>query len=205
MAVTITSKNPGNDSLAVGWNTSPQANVDANVYVAADPADFNTPDAIVVPADQTGQLPGVNDFTATVTGLTPGTNYYLMCEADGVDSAMDSFTTTGAPPGPAPTVHLVPKGLLGDGPVWNAHVGEWVLLKVQTAKISNPAHRLSGVPVDWKITAGAGCGVLKKASTRSGMLGVARDLFICAKKGTVQITASSPMADNSVVLTVNIH
>ncbi|HVZ80538.1 MAG TPA: fibronectin type III domain-containing protein [bacterium] len=205
MAVTITSKNPGDDRISVGWNATPQANVDANVYVATDPADFNTPDAIVVPADQANQLPGINDFTATVTGLTPGTNYYLMCEADGLESSMDSFTTTGNLPGPAPTVHLVPKGLLGDGPVWNAHPFEWILLKVQTVKISNPAQRLSGVPVEWKITSGAGHGVLKKAKTYSGMLGVARDLFICAKKGTVQITATSPLADNSVVLTVNIH
>lgn len=205
MAVTITSKNPGDTMVSMGWNSNPPANVDANVYVATDPADFNTPDAIVVPADQAGQLPGITDFTATVTSLSPATTYYVMCEADGVDSAMDTFVTTGNPPGPTPTVHLVPKGLLGDGPVWNAHMGEWVLLKVQTVSITNPAHRLSGIQVNWKITAGAGCGVLKKASTCSGMLGVARDFFICAKKGTVQITASSPLADNSVVLTVNIH
>ena len=205
MSVTITNKVPGGSSIQLGWNSNPAANTDANAYIATDPADFNTPNCISVPADQSGLLPGVTDFTATPTGLTPGTAYYVMCEADGLDSATDTFTTTGTPPGPTPIAHLIPKGDNdNDGPDWDTHIGGLVLIKVRTVSISNSAVRLSGITVNFAITGGNGTGKLKKASAKSNMNGVARVAFVAGQKD-VLINASSPAADNSADLTVHIH
>ena len=206
MPVTITQKNPGDDNIQLGWNSNPAANTDANAYVATDPADFNTPDCISVPADQTGQLPGITDFTATVTGLTSGTSYYVMCEADGADSSVDSFKTTGTPPGPSPVAHLTPKGDNdGDGPDWDGHTGEIIVVKVRVRSISNPQVRLSGITVNFAITGGTGTGKLKKASAISNIRGIAKVPFVCGKNGDVYITSSSPLADNQGVTTIHIH
>lgn len=108
MAVTITQKTPSNNSAVIGWNSNPAANVDANVYVSPNQADLANPPnfpatVISTPADQTGLLPGVTSFTATVNGLLPGTTYYVLCEADSSYSAYpDSFTTTGSSVPPVP-------------------------------------------------------------------------------------------------------
>jgi hypothetical protein len=205
MAVTITNQTPGDNSIQLGWNSNPAANTDANAYVATDPADFNTPNCISVPADQSGLLPGVTDFTATVTGLTSGTSYFVMCEADGVDSAVANVQTTGNPPGPTPTVHLIPKGDDdGDGPEWDAHPGEIVIVKIRVTSLSNPSVRVSGITVNFAITGGTGTGKLKKTSAVSNMRGIARVPFVCAKKGDVSVTASATLADAPAIATVNI-
>ena len=108
MPVTITQKSPANNSVQIGWNSNPAANVDANVYISTTQSDLSNPptfpaSVISAVADQTGQLPGITDFTATVTGLSSGTTYYILCEADGVYSPYpDSFTTTGTVPVPTP-------------------------------------------------------------------------------------------------------
>jgi len=206
MAVTITQVTPADTSVGVEWTANPAANVDANAYVATDPADFNTPNCLSVPADQSGQLPGIGVFTGTVTGLTSGTTYYAMCEADGADSTTSTFQTTGTPPGPTPTVHLIPKGDNdGDGPDWDGIPGSIVLIKVRTLSISNPNQRLSGITVNFAITGGNGTGKLKKTTSVSNMHGVARVPFVCGQRGDVQISASSITADNTAVATVHIH
>jgi len=111
MAVTITQKSPSNNSVVLGWNSNPPANVDANAYVSPNQSDLsnppNFPSAVIsVPADQTGLLPGVSSFTATINGLLPGTLYYVLCEADGSYSPYpDSFTTTGTPPPPPVSIN----------------------------------------------------------------------------------------------------
>jgi|GEM_PF-4908950 len=205
MAVTIMSKTPANNSIVLGWNSTPAANVDANAYVATDPSDFNTPNCISVSADQSGLLPGVNNFTATVTGLTSGTPYYVMCEADGVDSAVDSFQTTGNPPGPTPTVHLIPKGDNdGDGPDWDGHPAEIIIIKTRVTSLSNPSVRVSGITVNYAISGGSGTGKLKKTSAVSNMHGIARVPFVCGKKGDVNITATSAQADAPAACVVHI-
>lgn len=205
MAVTISNLAPADTSVALGWNANPAANTDANAYVATDPADFNTPNCISIPADQSGLLPGVTSFTATPTGLTPGTSYYAMCEADGADSTVTPFKTTGNPPGPTPTVHLIPKGDNdGDGPDWDGHPSEIVIIKTRVTSLSNPGVRVSGITVNFTISGGAGTGKLKRASAVSNMHGVARVPFVCGQKGNVVITATAAQADAPATLVVNI-
>jgi len=205
MAVTITNLAPADTSVVLGWNSNPPANVDANAYVATDPADFNTPDCISVPADQSGLLPGVTSFTATPSGLTPGTNYYAMCEADGADSTISTFKTTGNPPGPTPTVHLIPKGDNdNDGPDWDGHPAEIVMVKMRVTSLSNPKVRVSGITVNFSISGGTGTGKLKKTSSISNMRGIAKVPFVCAKKGDVSITATSAQADGPATAVVHI-
>jgi hypothetical protein len=106
MAVTITQKTPSNNSVLIGWNSNPAANVDANAYISTVQTDLGNPpnfpaSVLSASADQSGLLPGVTNFTATLNGLSPGTTYYVLCEADGSYSPYpDSFTTTGTVSGP---------------------------------------------------------------------------------------------------------
>ena len=108
MPVTVTQKSPTNNSVLISWNSNPAANVDANVYISTTQSDLINPPTFPASvtsaaADQSGLLPGVTDFTATINGLVAGTTYYLLCEADGVYSIYpDSFTTTGTVPVPVP-------------------------------------------------------------------------------------------------------
>lgn len=205
MSVTVTNVTPANNSVALGWNSNPAANTDANAYVATDPADFNTPDCISVPADQSGLLPGVTSFTATPAGLTPGTSYYAMCEADGADSTVTPFKTTGNPPGPTPTVHLIPKGDNdGDGPDWDGYPAQIIMVKTRVTSLSNPKVRVSGITVNYAISGGTGKGTLKKTSAVSNMHGIAKVPFVCGKKGDVTITATSAQADAPATCVVHI-
>lgn len=95
MPVTITAKTPSFTQVAVGWQSAPAANNTSTVRVATSSANLDNPGTrITQVSDQDGQLPGITDFTATVTGLTQGTTYWLQCEADGVLSSKTTFTTS---------------------------------------------------------------------------------------------------------------
>ena len=195
-------------SVTLRWTSNPAANNDANAYVGTSVGNFG----FTVPADQSGQLPGVSSFTATVNGLTPGTSYVAMAEADGANSTTQSFSTASAV---TPTAHLVALACrLGDdggdddggdgGNDCEVDSGERLRVRVRTEKYGVPGSRLPGVTVNFAITGGTGSGKLKQSSSVSNLNGVAKVGFVGGNAGSVQITASSPSADNQVTITVTV-
>jgi hypothetical protein len=197
-----------NTSVILRWTSNPAANNDANGYVGISAGNYG----FSTPADQSGQLPGVASFTATISGLNPGTSYVAMAEADGANSSTQSFATTG---GVAPTAHLVALACrLGDdggdddggdnGDGCDVGSGEKLRIRVRTEKFGVSGSRLPGVTVNFAITGGSGSGQLKQNSSVSNKNGVAKVGFIGGNAGNVQITASSPTADGPVTITVTV-
>lgn len=94
--VSIVQITPNNQDVTITWQSDDRAG-SATIFVALTPADLSNP-AKRFSAPAQNPLPDIF-FFATVTGLTPGTTYVCMAEADGVNSAVQNFTTGGTAPG----------------------------------------------------------------------------------------------------------
>jgi hypothetical protein len=203
MAVTINLVTPGSDNVRVQWQAVPMPINTATLYVAANQADLNTPNGLSVPADQSGILPAT-PLTGTIPGLSSGTNYFCVAEADGNLSAVQPFITGGAA---APTAHLIAKGDDDDDqePCYEVRKGRSVELKIRALKIGDSGTRLSGIAVNFIVTDGQACGQLAQTSAVSNVHGSVKVAFTGTQPGKTQVTVSSPQADNQAVLDIEIH
>jgi hypothetical protein len=145
-----------------------------------------------------------SSYVATVSGLTPGTVYTCICDADGVYSPGKPGCTTGN----KATAHLVPKKDDGDGGVEiPVSTGDDRPIRVKVVKINDPQQTpMPGVMVYFAVTDGSQYGSLESVSAVSNDRGIAKVLFDAGNTpGDVEITASSPLADNTLDITVHVR
>lgn len=194
-SVGITLLNPADTNITLTWSSFDStgaltpATTSANAY-AVDPSGNKFSASSPVNGRMT-------TYSATVTGLTPGTTYACSCDADSVMSPSMPGTTTGA----SYTAHL-----LISKPNVDVKVGEEHHLHAKVVKINDPKETpLPGVTVYFAVTSGSQYGTLSSASAVSNARGMARIIVDAGHNpGDMQVTASSPSADNSGAITVHV-
>ena len=147
-SVKIVQINPSDNNAQVQWQSDQQANNTATTYISRNQADLGDPTKCIT-GDASAQLPAAN-FMVNVAGLTAGTNYFCLCEADGVSSPSQTFGTIGV----AATAHLVALPCRpgddgnddggADGGTCEVDTGKKIRIRVATEKIGAPGTRLSG-------------------------------------------------------------